>query len=66
MYYSHYTIIKFLGFEPVFYVINLSVVLSSMIFNEFVYVFPFIYYYFKPIKLFFFVNNNKEICVSVY
>ena len=39
MYSSHYKIIKFIGFEPICYVINLSDASSSMVFSEFVFVF---------------------------
>ena len=36
MYFSHYSIIKFIGFEPIYYIINLNVVSSFMVFSEFV------------------------------
>ena len=38
-YYSHYIIIKFVGFELIYYVINFNIVSSSMIFSDLVYVF---------------------------
>ena len=47
-YFSHHTIIKFVCFELIYYVINLGVVSSYMIFSEFV--FLSIYYYFESIK----------------
>ena len=39
MYSSHYMIIKFVGFKPIQYTINLDVVSFSEVFNEFDYVF---------------------------
>ena len=39
IYYSHYTIIKFIEFESNYYVINLNVISSFIVFNEFVYLF---------------------------
>ena len=36
MYYSHYSIIKFIGFKPIYYAINLCDVSSSMIFSDLV------------------------------
>ena len=36
MYFSHYSFIKFVGFELIYYVINLCVVSSSMVFSEFI------------------------------
>ena len=41
-YFSYYSIIKFVSFELIYYAINLGVISSSMIFNEFVYVFLYI------------------------
>ena len=35
IYYSHYRIIKCIGFEPIYYVINVDVALSSKVFSEF-------------------------------
>ena len=35
MYFSHHIIIKFVGFEPIYYVINLDVAPSSRVFNKF-------------------------------
>ena len=35
-YYSHYIIIKFVGFELIYYVINFNVVSSSLIFSDLV------------------------------
>ena len=34
-YSSHYRIIKYLGFEPIIYVINLNIALFSKVLNEF-------------------------------
>ena len=39
MYSSHYRIIKYVGFEPKFYSINLDVMSSSKVFCEFDYMF---------------------------
>ena len=36
-YFSHHCIIKFVCFESIYYVINLGVVSSPMIFSEFVF-----------------------------
>ena len=35
MYYSHYIIIKYIGFKPIYYAINLYIVLYFINFNEF-------------------------------
>ena len=43
-YSSHYSITKFIDFESVYYVINMDVVSSFIVFNEFVFVFPSMYY----------------------
>ena len=37
MYSSHYKIIKYVGFEPIIYAINLDVESSSKVFSEFDY-----------------------------
>ena len=37
-------IIKFVGFEPIYYVINLGIVSSYIVFSEFVYVFLSMYW----------------------
>ena len=37
--YSHYSIIKFVNFETIYYAINLNVISSYMVFSEFVFVF---------------------------
>ena len=42
-YSSHYSITKFVGFEPIYYAINLSVVSSSMIFIDLVFMFLLMY-----------------------
>ena len=39
MHFSHYKIIKYIGFEVIIYSINLDVALSSKVFNEFDYMF---------------------------
>ena len=39
MYYSHYKIIKYVGFESIIYIINLDVTSSSKVFNEIDYMF---------------------------
>ena len=39
MYFSNYSIIKFIGFESIYYIINIGVVSSSIIFNDLVFVF---------------------------
>ena len=39
MYYSHYEIIKCVGFEPIYYTFNFYVVLSSKVFNGFDFMF---------------------------
>ena len=39
MYYSHYTIIKYMGFKPIQNTINVDVVSFFKVFNEFDYVF---------------------------
>ena len=39
MYYSHYRIIKFVNFKPIYCTINLGVVSSSMVFSDLVSVF---------------------------
>ena len=57
-YSNHYSIIKFVGFEPIYYTINLSVVSSSMFFNEFLSMFTLMYYSFESIKLFYFQKNK--------
>ena len=51
MYYSHNNnikyvslIIKYIGFKPTLYIINLDIILSYMIFNDFHYMFLLIYY----------------------
>ena len=36
MYSSHYRIIKFIGFEPIYYAINQSVISLFMVFNDLV------------------------------
>ena len=38
-YYSHYKIIKYLGFELIIYVINLDIASFSKVFNEFNFMF---------------------------
>ena len=45
-YYSHYRIIKFVGFDPIYYTINFDDVSSSMVFSDLVFVFLLIYCYF--------------------
>ena len=53
-YYSHY-IIKFIGFMSIYYVINLDIVSSCMVFsNLYISWIYSVYYKFKSIKLFFF------------
>ena len=42
-YYSHYSIIKFVGFDPIYYTINFDDVSSSMVFSDLVFVFLLIY-----------------------
>ena len=39
MYYNHHRIIKCIGFKPIHCAINLDVISSSRVFNEFDYVF---------------------------
>ena len=39
MYFSHYSIIKCVVFEPIHYAINLDIVTSFMVFSELDYVF---------------------------
>ena len=36
-YSSHYIIIKYIGFEPIFYAINMDIMSSSKVFNKFDY-----------------------------
>ena len=43
IYFSHYNIIKFISFVPIYYAINPSVVSFSMVFNDLVLVIPSIY-----------------------
>ena len=38
-YFSHYSIIKFEGFEPIYYTINAGAISYSMVFNDLVFVF---------------------------
>ena len=38
-YSSHYSIIKYVSFELIYYTINLSVILSYMVFSDLIYVF---------------------------
>ena len=42
-YYSHYNIIKFVGFEPIYYTIYLDVVSSFMLFSDLVIVILYMY-----------------------
>ena len=41
IYSSHYSIINYVGFEPIYYIINLNVVSFYIVFNEFDYIFLF-------------------------
>ena len=43
-YFNNYSIIKFIGFESIYYAINLSAVLSSIVFSNLTYVFLLMYY----------------------
>ena len=61
MYYSHYSNIKFIDFELIYYFINLSIVSSFMTFNEFVSVFLSINCLFESIKLFSLKKRVMEI-----
>ena len=45
--------IKYIGFESFYYAINLDVVLSIVVFNDFDSMFLPMYYYFESMKLFF-------------
>ena len=45
--------IKYIGFESIHYVINLGVISSFIVFNDFDYMFLSNYCYFESIKLFF-------------
>ena len=38
-YFSHYSITKFVGFEPIYYIINLDVISSFMIFIDLLFMF---------------------------
>ena len=57
MYSNHYSIIKYVSFDMIYYAINPSVVSFFMIFREFVYVFLSMYFYFESIKLNLFSNK---------
>ena len=39
MYSSHYRILKYISFESIVYIINLDVISSSKVFNEFDFIF---------------------------
>ena len=43
-YFNNYSIIKFIRFESIYYAINLSDVLSFIVFNNLLYVFLLMYY----------------------
>ena len=52
MYYSHYIIIKYVGFESIIYTINLDAALSFQVFSVFEPMLFRMYYKFESIKLF--------------
>ena len=54
------SIIKYIGFEPIHYFINLNVVSSSTVFRDFDYMFLLIYYKFESIKLIFSSKNKLK------
>ena len=60
-YSSHYNIIKFVGFESIYYAINLGDISSSIIFSDSIFIFLSIYYHFESIKYFFSIKKfNKR------
>ena len=56
-YFSHYNIIKFVSFKPNYYIINLSVVSSTMVLSNLIYVFL-MCCQFESIKLFTFQKKK--------
>ena len=46
------SIINYRSFESIHYIINLDIISSFIIFRDFNYIFLWMYYYFKSIKLF--------------
>ena len=52
MYYSHYRIIKYVGFESIIYAINIDAALSFQVFSVFEFMLFRMYCKFKSIKLF--------------
>ena len=54
--------IKNIGFKPVYYVINLNIVSSFMIFSDFDFILESMYYYFESIKLFLSLKK-RLICI---
>ena len=49
IYSSHHRIVKYVGFKPIHYAINLNVTSSSKVFRELIMCFYLIYYY-SPLK----------------
>ena len=58
--YSNHYIIKFIGFIPIYYFINLNIVSSYIIFN-YLYLRSVIYYKLESIILFSFKKNKKTL-----